>query len=96
MDRIKAGELVPFTSDLRQIFAIRAYCEQDLGGFMDENFADLESRERFFRTQGGYDCFKTHDQNGIKQGNRLTPERLLEGKAYHNRGPGIVRTSIRR
>lgn len=67
IEKIMAGQLVPFGPDLSARDDIQQLCEKVLVGFMDENRMSNEIRERHFHMADNYSCFKAYNSKGEKQ-----------------------------
>ena len=67
IERIMAGQIVPFGPDLSARDDIQQLCEKILVGFMDENRTSNEIREVHFRMADNFSCFKAYNSRGEKQ-----------------------------
>ena len=67
IERIMAGQIVPFGPDLSARDDIQQLCEKILAGFMDENRMSNEIREGHFRMADNFSCFKAYNSKGEKQ-----------------------------
>ena len=67
IERIMAGQIVPFGPDLSARDDIQQLCEKILAGFMDENRTSNEIREVHFRMADNFSCFKAYNSKGEKQ-----------------------------
>jgi len=99
IERIMAGQIVPFGPDLSARDDITLVCEKMFKGFMDETRLTVpESREHFFQTTDNFNCFKARNSKGEKQevGEWANEARDFGSRKARPRTPYVIVTSGKR